>query len=279
MNNAPLSSLSPSERAWQWWQAAWALFLRNPRAFLFLGSSYLALCFLVLFMSQKGWWPVPLLFFLAQPFLIAWLFKYIRVVHQPETRIRRPSSLLAGQKKSWLWYLLWRSRYSFPGLLRFFWHLNSDCRLSAGQARVLMRIGMIGVSVFLLNAGLKELLLRMGGAPWAVFSVLSFSLIWGMAFWCAPLLAIWRHHSAVKSLLFSFLTAWFNWRPILCVLFLLFAVTMGPVFLLSAFIQGWLFLALLCVFWLPVIVMIYFCLIYQMYLDFFPFPAPVSEHA
>jgi hypothetical protein len=25
--------------------------------------------------------------------------------------------------------------------------------------------------------------------------------------------------------------------------------------------------------------MMYFCLLYQMYLDFFPFPAHVSEHA
>jgi hypothetical protein len=120
---------------------------------------------------------------------------------------------------------------------------------------------------------------------WAQLFALSLSLLWWMAFWCAPQLVIWGHHTALKSLFFSFLTACFNWRPIICALFLLalfmlFAITAGSFFLMLFLptLQGWSLLVFLFAFCLPIIVMVYFCLLYQMYLDFFPFPAPVSEH-
>lgn len=277
--NTPSSSLPASERAWQWWQAAWALFLRSPREFFSLGLLYLAFNVLMFIFALKNWrLPALLLSSFAHPFVIAWLARYIRVIHQPEERIRPPSALSAEQKASWLWQVLWRLRDQLPGLWRFFWHLNSDCRLSAEQVRVLLRIGMIGFGLFFLGTALEAWLLQMGGALWALLFALLLLLAWGMAFWCAPYLVVWGHHAALKSLFFSFLTAWFNWRPILCVLFLLVSTVIGPLFFLSIF-PGWFFLTILCVCWLPVVVMVYFCLIYQMALDFFPFPTPVSDYA
>jgi len=277
--NEPLSSPSASERAWQWWLAAWTLFFKKPRQFLLFGFFYLAFLFLVFFLALKNE-RLPALFLssFGQPFFVALLFRYIRVVDKPEERRRQPSRLSAAQKKSWSWYLLWRLRFHFPPLWHIFWHLHSNCRLSGAQARVLIHIGIIGFVVSFANAALGDLLLTVTLSPWPQFFVLLISILWWMAFWCAPLLVVWRHCSAVKALLFSFLTACFNWRPILCVLLLLFAVTLIPLFFFPV-ANGWLFLIIFAVSCLPVAVMIYFCLLYQIYLDFFPFPAHVSEHA
>ncbi|MCL2076416.1 MAG: hypothetical protein FWH15_08300 [Betaproteobacteria bacterium] len=280
--STPISSLSAPERAWQWWQAAWALFLQSPIIFMFLGFCYFAFCLLIFLLTREGGWIFALLLYsFGQPFFRAFLFRYIRAVHQPEERA--PFRLSATQKKSLLWQILWRARYQLPGLWRFSLHLNIYCRLSAGQAKTLIRMGIIGFAVFLLSVAL-DLLLRQAGGIHAG-AVLLLSLLWWMAFWCAPQLAVWGHHSAAKSLLFSFLTAWFNWRPVfyamlLFAAFTLFAMTAGTfvIMLVMPVLQGWLFMALLCIFCLPIVVMMYFCLIYRMYLDFFPFPAHVSEH-
>jgi len=237
--NMPLASLPASERAWQWWQAAWALFLRSPRVFFVLGFAYLAFNVLVALFALKGWQlPALALSSLGQPLFIAYLARYIRVVHQPKER--------AG--------------------------------LPAGQVRVLLRIGMIGFCLSLVGSVLEGGLLQVGGELWALLFAFLLLLVWGMFFWCAPHLVIWGHHPAVKALVFSFLTVCFNWRPILCALFLFLSSIIGPFFLI-ALLQDKILLAILCVGWLPVVVMVYFCLIYQMYLDFFPFPAHVSEHA
>lgn len=50
---------------------------------------------------------------------------------------------------------------------------------------------------------------------WAAFVALSLYLLLTMVFWHAPALVYWHNLSPIKSLVFSFMGCWYNWRAYL----------------------------------------------------------------
>ena len=62
-----------------------------------------------------------------------------------------------------------------------------------------------------------------------------------MAYWYAPVLAAWHGYSAVKSLFFSFVACWRNWRVFLVYLLGLFLCGLAMILLsglVSAVLSG-----------------------------------------
>lgn len=118
---------------------------------------------------------------------------------------------------------------------------NTKTLLALGGLYLLCSLGVLGVSSLFDGGGLMRYLLSgnragiddesMTLAPLVVMTLMTPVL---MAWWFAPALAAWHHQPLGKSLFFSFVACWMNWRPFVVYgLALLVLVVVVPALLLA----------------------------------------------
>jgi len=185
----------PTAAGWRWIATGFVIFRRNPPI---LGLLVITYWFTLLFLNIL---PLigPLLTSLAVPGLSVGLMQAAR-------------NLERGQP---------------AGLPTLYGGLRENPRtlLALGALYLFCTFGVLGLSALLDGGELFNYMLATGKAERAAVedADLSLSLLFVaalllpvmMAYWFAPVLAAWHRLPLGKSLFFSFIACWLNWRPFL----------------------------------------------------------------
>ena len=185
----------PPAAGWQWILGGFAIFRRNP---VLLGMLVVAYWFTVLFLNIV---PVlgVLLASLAIPGLSVGLMQAARNVER-------------GQP---------------VGIQTLYGSLRENARtlIALGALYLCCTLGALGLSALVDGGALLNFMLSNSRAERALvedadftLSALFITLLMTpvlMAWWFAPVLAAWHRLGVGKSLFFSFIACWMNWRPFL----------------------------------------------------------------
>ena len=185
----------PPAAGWQWILGGFAIFRRNP---VLLGMLVVAYWFTVLFLNIV---PVlgVLLASLAIPGLSVGLMQAARNIER-------------GQP---------------VGIQTLYGSLRENARtlIALGALYLCCTLGALGLSALVDGGALLNFMLSNSRAERALvedadftLSALFITLLMTpvlMAWWFAPVLAAWHRLGVGKSLFFSFIACWMNWRPFL----------------------------------------------------------------
>lgn len=183
----------PTAAGWRWLWTGFAIFRRNPPLLSFLVIAY---WFAVLFLNVL---PVigPLAASLAIPGLSVGLMQAARNAD--------------------------RGVGVTPGMLFGSFRDNPRTLLALGALYLCCTLGALGISALVDGGDLVRYLLADSRAERAAFEDADFTLPVlvvaalmvpvMMAWWFAPVLAAWHRLTLGKSLFFSFVACWMNWRP------------------------------------------------------------------
>lgn len=183
----------PAAAGWQWILSGFAIFKRNPPVLSMLVISY---WFTVIFLNI-----LPVVGALAASLLIPGLSVGL---------MQASRNLERGQPVG--------LQTLFGGLKE-----NTKTLLALGALYLFCTLGILGLSALvdggdmfrymLANTRAERVMLEDADfvMPALVVMVLLVPLM--MAYWFAPVLAAWHRLSLGKSLFFSFVACWINWRP------------------------------------------------------------------
>lgn len=185
----------PPAAGWQWVMGGFAIFRRNP---IMLGMLVVAYWFTVLFLNIVPYIGVVVAS-LAIPGLSVGLMQAAR-------------NLERGQP---------------IGLQTLYGSLKDNARtlMALGALYLVCTLGVIGLSALVDGGDLMRFMLASNRAERAVVEDADFLLSAVfvmllmtpvlMAWWFAPVLASWHRLNVGRSLFFSFMACWMNWRPFL----------------------------------------------------------------
>jgi hypothetical protein len=175
----------PANRGVFWLLGGFALFQRNPPLLTLLTFTYLLLVVLINLIPAIG----PFLLPLVLPLLTVMLGNACRSIERKGAY--RPQELLRDVAERQ------RAIIQLGGL-----HLLAS-------ALIVLASTVLGLDLRL-NENLSNEQLQDLAADLGMFLILSIPLL--MAFWFAPLLTLWDKVPAAKSVFFSFVASWRNWR-------------------------------------------------------------------
>ena len=185
----------PPAAGWQWILAGFALFRRNP---ILLGMLVVAYWVAVLFLNAL---PLvgSLVASLAIPGLSVGLMQAARNLER-----RQPIGLQT----------LFGSMRENPRTLFALGGLYLCCTLGALAASALVDGGDL-LRFMLADSRAERAVVEDADFTLAALVVMLLMVPVLMAWWFAPVLAAWHRLSLGKSLFFSFIACWMNWRPFL----------------------------------------------------------------
>ena len=185
----------PAQAGWRWLLAGMALYRRNPMGLALLVISY---WFAVIFLNL-----LPAVGSLAASIAIPGLSVGLM---QAARNLERSSPI------------------GLPTLFGSF-RENPRTLVALGALYLLCTLGILGVSTLADGGDLLRYLLADTRAERAAVEdadflasslvVLTLMVPLIMAYWFAPTLAAWHRQPLAKSLFFSFVACWLNWRPFL----------------------------------------------------------------
>lgn len=185
----------PASAGWQWIRSGFAIFRRNPPMLSMLVITY---WLTVIFLNI-----VPIIGALAASMLIPGLSVGLMQAARNLER-RQPVGL----------------QTLFGGLKE-----NTKTLLSLGALYLFCTLAILGLSALADGGDLFRYMLAETKAERALLEEADFALpaliVMGllvpviMAYWFAPVLAAWHRLPLGKSLFFSFVACWMNWRPFL----------------------------------------------------------------
>lgn len=200
----------PASRGWHWIAEGYRLFRRNPSLLTFLVFSYWMILVAVNLVPVIGWIAASL----GMPAMSVGVMNGCRALERSEPV---PISTV------------------FSGFQR-----NASTLITLGGMYLLATIGVLTLTVLIDGGLLLKTMLSGKPAEPAALDDASMALALQaallmmvpvmMAFWFAPLLAAWAGCSAGKSLFFSLVASWRNWRA--------FLVYAAGVAVLSAILPG-----------------------------------------
>ena len=187
----------PANRGALWLLGGFALFRRNPPLLTLLTFTYLVLVLLINVIPAIG------------PFLLPLFLPLMTIILANGCRgIERKGSYGAKDLLN-----------DVPERQQAIAHLGG-LHLAASALIVLISTSL-GLDLTL-NENLNNEQLKDLAADLGMFLLLSIPLL--MAFWFAPLLTLWNQMPATKSVFFSFIASWMNWRA-----FAMYGVAIGVV--------------------------------------------------
>jgi hypothetical protein len=185
----------PAAAGWRWIGTGFAIFRRNPPLLAMLVVAY---WFTVIFLNV-----LPVLGALAAAMIAPGLSVGL---------MQAARNLERGQPAGF--------NTLFGGLRE-----NTRTLLALGGLYLLCTLGILGVSAMIDGGNMLHYLLANSRAERAPFEEADFTLpaltvmlLFTpvlMAYWFAPMLAAWHRLPLVKSLFFSFIACYMNWRPFL----------------------------------------------------------------
>ncbi|MGE5472295.1 MAG: BPSS1780 family membrane protein [Bacteroidota bacterium] len=185
----------PAAAGWRWIAGGFAIFRRNPPVLAMLVVTY---WFTLLFLNI-----LPVIGALAASLVVPGLSVGL---------MQAARNLERGQP---------------AGLQTLYGGLKENTRtlLGLGALYLCCTLGILGLSALVDGGDLVRYMLASNKAeraavedadlmlPMLMVSVLLLPVM--MAYWFAPVLAAWHRLSLAKSLFFSFVACWLNWRPFL----------------------------------------------------------------
>lgn len=212
----------PARHGAQWMLRGWRLLRRHPRPMISVTLAYFSLAMLINLIPFVGIFLLPVVI----PLLTALLGNAYRTLDRDQQL--SPELLLAGLREQ-------RANL-----------------FKLGGLHLLGSLLLLGISFFLLGSHLKqpatpEQAMAFLG-PMLIFALCATPLL--MAFWFAPLLTAWAGLPAIKSLFFSLVACWRNWRAFsiyglaIIAIGMLLGLLLGALLALAAMISATLMQAL-----------------------------------
>ena len=204
----------PARHGFLWLAGGFALFRRNPPMLTSLSFSYLLLVIMVNLIPAIG----PFLLPMALPALTAMLGNGCRAI--ADDRPLTPAELVRGLAEQRIGFIRLGGLHLAGSTVLVAISLSLGAELNLGDGMTEAEAMAMATNLLILLALASPLL---------------------MAFWFAPLLTLWDGVPALKSVFFSFVASWRNWRAFVAyglAVTVVGVVIPGAILLLSSLISG-----------------------------------------